>query len=73
MKKSSNFENLSSVAFMRPLQHLSAFFIFSEILDTQEGQWYEKMLYLGHIAFKTITNCGMAFRISVLQVSQKSK
>ena len=58
---------------MRPLQHLSAFFIFSEILDTQEGQWYEKMLYLGHTAFKTITNCDMAFRISVLQVSQKSK
>ena len=58
---------------MRPLQHLSAFFIFSEILHTQEGQWYEKMLFLGHIAFNTITNCGMAFRISVLQVSQKSK
>ena len=56
---------------MRPLQHLSAFFIFSEILDTQEGQWYEKMSYLGHIAFKTITNCDMAFRISVIKVLTK--
>ena len=65
MKRISNFENLSSLAFMRPSQPLSAFFIFSEILDTLEGQWYEKMSYLGHIALKTITNCDMAFRISV--------
>ena len=68
MRKLSNFENLSSVAFMRPSQPLSAFFIFSEILDTYEGQWFEKMWYLGHIAFKTITNCVMAFRISVWEL-----
>ena len=66
MTKLTNLENLSSVAFMRPSQPLSAFFIFSEILDTYEGQWYEKISYLGHIAFKTITNCDMTFRISVL-------
>ena len=65
MKKISNYENLGSVAFMRPSQPLSAFFIFSEILDTYEGQWYEKMSYLGHTASKTITNCDLAFRISV--------
>ena len=43
-----------------------AFYDFSVILDTQEGQWYVKMSYPSSITSRTFSEPDLAFRLSVI-------